>query len=232
MPGNRGAQRIARPTRVCLSQQYRWTIRRAIHPNPIFHPLTQPLSHRIHQDVRSLFFKLMLVAQTMIKKIALPLNAMFYGREFFPVSNGHCHARFAWESDDGVQMIRHQQAQPAMPDEFFVIMRHRCQDSITNASLAKLVSAGRNAFDGDEKPAAVRNPLWHGVGNLFTDGQIHAIGLTPRRKREKPKVGRAVPCAPFGRMPASHGAQGTARPTLTTHSARQSTAAGGRNRGG
>jgi hypothetical protein len=70
------------------------------------------------------------------------------------------------------------------------------------------------------------------VGNLFTDGQIHAIGLTPRRKREKPKVGRAVPCAPFGRMPASHGAQGTARPTLTTHSARQSTAAGGRNRGG
>jgi hypothetical protein len=153
----------------------------------------------------------MLVAQTMIKKIALPLNAMFYGREFFPVSNGHCHARFAWESDDGVQMIRHQQAQPAMPDEFFVIMRHRCQDSIANASLAKLVSAGRNAFDGDEKPAAVRNPLWHGVWNFFADGQIHAIGLTPRREREKPKVGRAVLCAPLGRMPATDGAQGTAR---------------------
>jgi len=100
-----------------------------------------------------------------------------------------------------------------MPDEFFVIMRHRCQDSITNASLAKLVSAGRNAFDGDEKPAAVRNPLWHGVGNFFADGQIHAIGLTPRREREKPKVGRAVLCAPLGRMPATDGAQVTARPT-------------------
>jgi hypothetical protein len=70
------------------------------------------------------------------------------------------------------------------------------------------------------------------MGNLFADGQIHAMGLAPQREREKPKVGRAVFCAPLGRMPASHGAQRTARPTFTTHSARQSIAAGGRSRGG
>jgi len=168
----------------------------------------------------------------MVEEISLPLNAMFYGREFFPVSDGHCHARFTRKSDDAVQMIRHQQTQPAMPDEFFMIMCHRRQYPFANTSLAKLVSAGRNAFDGDEKPTAVRNPLGHGMGNLFADGQIHAIGLAPQREREKPKVGRAVPCAPLVQMPANHGAQGTARPTFTTRSTRQSTAAGGRNRGG
>jgi len=232
MPANHGAQRSARPTRVCLSQRCRWTIRRAIHPNPIFHPFAQPLSHGIHQDVRSLFFKFVPVAQAMVEEIPLLLNAMFYGRKFFPVSDGCCHARFARKSDDGVQMIRHQQTQPAMPDEFFVIMCHRRQYPFANTSLAKLVSAGGNAFDGDEKPTAVQNPLWHGVGNLFANGQIHAMGLASQREREKPKVGRAVPCAPFVRTPANHGAQRSARSTLTTRSTHQSIAAGARNRGG
>jgi hypothetical protein len=79
------------------------------------------------------------------------------------------------------------------------------------------------------------------VGNFFADGQIHAIGLTPRREREKPKVGRAVLCAPLGRMPATDGAGDCAPyqigvqravPAFTTRSTRQSTGAGGHNRGG
>jgi hypothetical protein len=70
------------------------------------------------------------------------------------------------------------------------------------------------------------------VGNLFANGQIHAMGLASQREREKPKVGRAVLCAPLIQIPASHGAQRSARPTLTTRSTHQSTGAGGHNRGG
>jgi hypothetical protein len=168
----------------------------------------------------------------MVEEIPLPLNAMLYGREFFPVANGQCHTRFTRKGDDPVQMIRHQQTQPAMPNSFFVIMSHCRQYPLANASLAKLVSARWNALDSDEKPTAVRDPLWHGVGNFFADGQIHATDLAPQGVREKPKVGRAVPCAPLVQMPTSHGAQRSARPTLTTRSARRLTAATGRNRAG
>ena len=217
MPANHGAQRTARPTRVCLSQRCRWTIRWAIRPNPIFHPVTQPLSHGIHQDVRSLFFEFVPVAQAMVEEIPLPLNAMFYGREFFPVSNGHCHARFARKSNDAMQMIRHQQTQPAMPDEFFVIMCHRRQYPFANTSLAQLVFAGRNTFDGDEKPTAVRNPLWHSVRNLFCGraNPCHGFSTSTRTRKAKgrarsplraarPNAGqprRATECAPYPHNP-------------------------------
>ncbi len=66
----------------------------------------------------------MMVAQAVIEEIALPIHAMLSGDELFPVGNGRCDSRFTRECNDRVQMIRHKQAQPAMPDEFLVVELH------------------------------------------------------------------------------------------------------------
>ena len=62
-----------------------------------------------------------MIAQAVIEKIALPIHAMFSGDELLPILDGRCHSRFTRERDDSVQMIRHKQAQAAVPDESLVI---------------------------------------------------------------------------------------------------------------
>ncbi len=68
----------------------------------------------------------------MIEEIALPIDTMFSGDELFPVLDGCCHSRFAWERHDRVQMIRHKQAQAAMPDESLVVEAHRGEHGIAS----------------------------------------------------------------------------------------------------
>jgi hypothetical protein len=72
----------------------------------------------------------MMVAQPMIEKIALPIHAMFSGDKLLPVPDRRLHARFVRKRDDRVQMIRHKQAEAAMPDESLVIEFHRSEHGI------------------------------------------------------------------------------------------------------
>jgi hypothetical protein len=132
----------------------------------------------------------------MIKKIALPFHTQSGRNESFPVCNHGLHSRFAWEGNDGVQMIRHEQAQTAMPDELVVIMRRRGKNAIADVGTAKQICSGRHAFDGDEKPTALCNPLRNGVGQFFTDGQIHAATVAKILKDDKVQ-GRARPTSGF-----------------------------------
>ena len=78
----------------------------------------------------------MVVTQPMIKKVTLPFHTEFDCHEFFPVCNRGLHSRFAWESDYGVQMIRHQQTEAAMPDEFFMVMCYRGKNAVADVCLA------------------------------------------------------------------------------------------------
>ena len=66
-------------------------------------------------------FYFMMVAQAVIGEIALPIDAIFSCNELFPVLDRCCHSRFARKRNDRMQMIRHEQAQAAMPDESLVI---------------------------------------------------------------------------------------------------------------
>ena len=93
----------------------------AINPHPILGSLAQSFANRIHQDVASFLFEFVMIAQPVIEKIALPIHAMFSSDELFPVLERCRHSRFAWERHDSMQMIRHQDAQAAMPDESLVI---------------------------------------------------------------------------------------------------------------
>ena len=87
----------------------------------------------------------------MIKKIPLPLHSELDGYKFLPMGEGGLHAWITRKSTDGVQMIRHEQAKAAVPEEFCVIMCHGREHASANAGLAKLVFARRHAFERDKK---------------------------------------------------------------------------------
>jgi hypothetical protein len=66
-----------------------------------------------------------------------------------------------------------------------VIVAHGGENGGANICATKLVSSGRLAFDGDEKPTAFWNPLRNGVRQFFANRQIHAANVTHRRMAEK-----------------------------------------------
>jgi hypothetical protein len=140
-----------------------------------------------------------MVAQAVVEEIALPTHAIFSGDKLLPVFDGHLHSRFARERNNGMQMIRHQQAQPAMPDESLVIEFHGSEYGIASVCAAQLVFTQRHAVDGDKEPTALGHPLWNCVRQLFANGQIHARSVAiPSRCDKREKVGQAVLCR-FGR---------------------------------
>ena len=65
-----------------------------------------------------------MIAQAVIEKIALPIHTMLSSDKFFPVLDGGLHSGFTREANDCMQMIRHKNAQTAMPDESFVVEFH------------------------------------------------------------------------------------------------------------
>ena len=115
-----------------------------------------------------------MIPQAVIEKIALPFHAMFSGNELFPVFHRRLHSRFARERNNRMQMIRHKQAQAAMPDESLVIEFHGGEHGIAGIRSAQLILARRHAVDGDEEPTALGHPLWNCVRQLFANGQVHA----------------------------------------------------------
>ena len=116
----------------------------------------------------------MMIAQAVIEEITLPIHALFSGDILLPVLDRCLHSRFARKGEDGVQMIRHEQAQATMPDEFVVIEFHRGEHCIAGARVAQLVIARGHAVDRDEKPTPLRHPLRNCVWQFFADGKIHA----------------------------------------------------------
>ncbi len=84
-------------------------------------------------------------------------------------------------------MIRHEQAEPAMPRELLVIMLYRRQHSSADVRAAQLVLVPGHTIDGDEKPTAFSDGLRNCVRQLFADGQVHVsecngIGHSIKRK--------------------------------------------------
>jgi hypothetical protein len=100
-----------------------------------------------------------MITQPVIEKISLPFHPKLECCEFLPVGDQGLHARFAWKSDDGMQMVGHEQTDAAMPEQLLMVIRHGCENVVANTSLAKLISARWQTFDGDEKRAALRHPI-------------------------------------------------------------------------
>src|ERR1700756_906589 len=114
-----------------------------------------------------------MVAEAMIEEIPLPIHAVFRGHKLLTVFNHCCHSRLAGKRKDGVQMIRHEQAQPAMARALLVVVLHCCQHSIADVGAAQLVLPSWHTVNGDEKPTAVGDPLRNCVWQLLANGKIH-----------------------------------------------------------
>ncbi len=95
-----------------------------------------------------------MVAQAVIEKVALPIHAVFSGHVLFPVFDRRFHSRLARKRQDGVQMIRHQQAQMAMPDPLLMVVLHCCQHGAAGVCAAQLIFSDGHAFNGNGKPTA------------------------------------------------------------------------------
>ena len=137
-----------------------------------------------------------MIAQAMIEKIALPVHAMFSSDELLPILDGRCHSRFTRERNNRVDMIRHKQAQAAMPDESLVIKPHRGKHGVANGRARHSVRAGRQtqlvftrrrAVDGYKEPTALGDPLWNRVRQLLAHRQIHALQHTEALRMPKGK---------------------------------------------
>jgi hypothetical protein len=147
-----------------------WPIIRAINPPPILRSVAQSFANRIHQNLARFLFQFVVVAQAVIKKIALPINTLISGDEPFPILNGGLHSRLAWKRNNRVQMIRHKQAHTAMPDESLVVELHSGEHGTASVCAAELVFARRHAIDGDKEPTALGYPLWNCVRQRLADG--------------------------------------------------------------
>ena len=71
-------------------------------------------------------------------------------------------------------MIRHEEAQTAMPDEFLVIEFHSGEHGVARVCAAQLIFARWHAIDGDKEPTALGHPLWNCMRQFFADWQLHA----------------------------------------------------------
>src|SRR5437016_14422873 len=113
-----------------------------------------------------------------------------------------------------MQMIRHEQAEPAMPRELLVIMLYRRQHSSADVRAAQLVLVPGHTIDGDEKPTAFSDPLRNCVRQLFADGQIHVRSVTESANLKHESCGCDAHGAtrPTNRG-ITHGAHGVTRPT-------------------
>jgi hypothetical protein len=129
----------------------------------------------------------MMVTQAVIEKIALPFHAVFSSDKLLPVPDRCLHARVMREGNNGVQVIRHKQAQLTMLEQSLVVEFHGCKHGIAGSGSAELVFARRHAVNGYEKPTALGHPLRNRVRQLFANGQSHASSITRRSRRSKAK---------------------------------------------
>ena len=100
----------------------------------------------------------MVISQAVIKEVALPFDLMLTRQKVLPVSDDLLYPNLAWESDDGVQMVGHQQHQAAMPDQILVVVFGGRQDGRASWLTTELVQLSRNAVDRDEEEPAVGYP--------------------------------------------------------------------------
>jgi len=156
-----------RPT-VCSKHR---AVLRPEHVGPILRFLAQAFSNRIVQDVGTLFVELEPVAQTVIKKIVLPLNAVKSFLITFPGFNHSLHPWIAWKGDNSMHMVRHQQEQHGLPFQVFMIKLDRGQDFSAYVRMTELISPAREAVDGDEKGNPAIDPMRDEMGQPFAHGQ-------------------------------------------------------------
>jgi hypothetical protein len=140
---------------------------------PFLLALAQALTDWIHKNVVRLLDFSVVIPKPMIKEVSLPGNLVIPSEVFLPFTDGPFHARLARKGDNRVQMIGHQQHQPAVPQKTFVIVDCSRKDDVANSRAAKMIVPLAFAMNGNEKETPLRDPLRHFVWQPFAFWMLH-----------------------------------------------------------
>ena len=105
-----------------------------------------------------------MVTQPVIEEIELPLNSMKAGKIPFPVPDSRSQTRLTRKRNNGMQVIGHEQHDPAMPFEVAVIIGGSRKDCLAHSSAAELVLSPGCAVKREEKETPLCDPMRDVVG--------------------------------------------------------------------
>jgi hypothetical protein len=133
---------------------------RAPDVGPFLVGFRNPRPDRVFPDIDPFVRQILVAPDPVIEEVALPIDSEFPGGEALPVSDGFFHpvARFPIESDEGMQMIRHEQDDGGVPCLPLVLKTEGLENPIGGFPLGKLRESAFRAIDGDEKCGGCANP--------------------------------------------------------------------------
>jgi hypothetical protein len=87
----------------------------------------------------------------MVKKIILPLDSRFSGEPAFPVGDGIPHVESLRETDNSVEVVRHDEKQAPFPITTLFTKVDRLEDFRPCPGFRQVIFPSWQAIDGDEK---------------------------------------------------------------------------------
>ena len=102
-------------------------------------------------NVSGLFIEALIIAQSMIKEVALPIHGEMASSVTFPASNRFLHSHFRSESSEQVQVIRHEDEQGNTPFVLRVIISDGSEQFFPHIIVAELIFSLWLATEGDKE---------------------------------------------------------------------------------
>ena len=171
-----------------------------INERPIFGTRDEFFSNGIFQNVIGFLPPTFVIPQTMFKKIALPDNADFFGRPFFPFADGALN-RLArrWKRNQRVQMIRHEQEKIRPPQKFILPMTDGFKNACRDFRRGKLISisqfrvrTARRAVPVAQRSAGATEPLVNRVSHHHARSVL-GFARTGTPQRGVPTIIKTLP---------------------------------------
>jgi hypothetical protein len=102
---------------------------------------------------------------------------MIPGQILLPIAHRFPHSRLARKCNNRVQMVGHQQHQPTVPKQPFVVINCRPENNIADAYPAEMIVMLSLAMNRDEKETAFCDPLRNFVRQPFALRAVHATNM-------------------------------------------------------
>ncbi len=205
---------------------------------PVFNASDKFFPHGVFQNVICFLPTAFIVPQAMFEKIALPADADFLRRPFFPFADDglDCFAGRR-KRNQRVQMVGHEQKNVRPPQKLFLPVTAGFKETFGNFRQRQLVATALQTVDADKINFPVWvNPQWNIMRQGLSFGRVHAekvfgfmaSGQTkngrdsalrcPRPERSAGRNGRGwtrVSCVRFRRL-TLRSATGTAQRAIPT----------------
>src|SRR5262249_40992759 len=131
--------------------------------------------HRIVQNVIRFLLCTLVMSQSVLEKVPLPLNAQRSSGPSFPIRNHTLNRSLRRrKTDQPVNMVRHDQKQIRKPQPAVLTECDTVQQGLRNLRFSQLVSVTHLAINRQVVNLLLRiNPEGHAVGKMLSLWQVH-----------------------------------------------------------